>query len=279
MGEKFNIMRVDVELVLEQKAPKLAKKLPRFLVRYLKRIVHQDEINEMLSQYGHLDPINFIRQALAYMGVSYRIEGLENIHEGERYLFASNHPFGGMDGLMLAEKISSKLGDVRSISNDILMAVEPLRPIFLPVNKHGRQSREAARIFDECFASDVPIQTFPAGLCSRKIKGEIVDLEWKTNFVKKAIQHKRNVVPVYVEGRLSNFFYNLSNIRTRLGIKANVEMLYLVNEMFKQKGKEFCLTIGKPIPYTLLEEMGSAHKASEYVRAASYAMAKNVEQK
>lgn len=256
---------------MAQKAPNV--RVPGFLVRYLKRIVHQDEINEMLAQYGHLDPIEFIRQALNYMGVSYYAEGLENVKEGGRYLFASNHPFGGMDGLMLAERVSSKLGDIRSISNDILMAVEPLRPIFLPVNKHGRQSREGARIFDECFASEVPIQTFPAGLCSRRIKGQITDLEWKSNFVKKAIQYQRDVVPVYVEGRLSNFFYRLANVRKALGIKINVEMLYLVNEMFKQKGKTFRLTIGKPIPYGKLAEIGDVHKATEYVRTTVYAMA------
>lgn len=265
--------RIDVEEVLAQKAPKLARRVPRFLINYLKKIVHQDELNEILANFGPLDPIEFIRKALDYMGVSYYAEGLENIEPGHRYLFAGNHPFGGMDGLMVAERVSSKLGDVRSVSNDILMVVEPLRPILLPVNKHGRQSREGARIFEECFASDVPIQTFPAGLCSRKIKGVVTDLEWKTNFVKKAIQYERDVVPVHTEGELSKRFYRIHRFRQIFGIKANIEMLYLVDEMFRQKGKNFKVSFGKPISYLELKEMGSHRQMTEYVRSKVYELA------
>ena len=250
------------------------KRLPNWPDVYLKKIVHQDEINEILTNFGPLEPIEFIRKALDYMGVSYYAEGLENIEPGCRYLFAGNHPFGGMDGLMVAERVSSKLGDVRSVSNDILMVIEPLRPILLPVNKHGRQSREGAKIFDECFASDVPIQTFPAGLCSRKIKGVVTDLEWKTNFVKKAIQYERDVVPVHTEGHLSKRFYRIHRFRQIFGIKANIEMLYLVDEMFRQKGKNFKVSFGKPISYLELKEMGNYRQMTEYVRSKVYELAK-----
>ncbi|MBQ5931923.1 MAG: acyltransferase [Tidjanibacter sp.] len=267
------MLKVDVEQVLAQKAPKLAKRLPRFLINYLKKIVHQDEINEILADFGPLDPIEFIRSALNYMGVSYYAEGLENIKPGGRYLFAGNHPFGGMDGLMVAERVSSVLGDVRSVSNDILMVVEPLRPILLPVNKHGRQSREGAKIFEDCFASDVPIQTFPAGLCSRKIKGKVTDLEWRTNFVKKAIQYDRTIIPVHTEGSLSKRFYRIHRFRQIFGIKANLEMLFLVDEMFRQKGKNFKISFGKPIGVEELKAQGTPRQMTEYVRSKVYEMA------
>lgn len=264
---------IDIEKVLESKAPGLARKLPRFVIKYLKRIVHEDDLNHIIPTYFHLPPYEFIKGALGYMGVSYHATGLEKIDPNGRYLFASNHPFGGMDGMMLAELISTHLGDVRFISNDILMVVEPLRPIMIPVNKHGRQSREGADAFNAAFNSDIPMLTFPAGLCSRRIKGKITDLEWKTNFVKKAIASERDIIPVHCEGKLSNFFYNLSNIRKRLGVKANLEMLYLVDEMFKQKGKDFNITFGAPISYKLLKDM-PLREAVEYVRKESYALAK-----
>ena len=264
---------IDIEKVLESKAPGLARKLPRFVIKYLKRIVHEDDLNHIIPTYFHLPPYEFIKGALGYMGVSYHATGLEKIDPNGRYLFASNHPFGGMDGMMLAELISTHLGDVRFISNDILMVVEPLRPIMIPVNKHGRQSREGADAFNAAFNSDIPMFTFPAGLCSRRIKGKITDLEWKSNFVKKAIASERDIVPVHCEGKLSNFFYNLSNIRKRLGVKANLEMLYLVDEMFKQKGKDFNITFGAPISYRLLKDM-PLREAVEYVRKESYALAK-----
>lgn len=266
-------MKIDVEQVLAQKAPKLAKRLPRFLLNYLKKIVHQQELNEILTDFGPLPPIEFIKKALEYMGVSYYAEGMENIVPGKRYLFVSNHPFGGMDGLMIAELIASTMGSVMSISNDILMAVEPLRPIFLPVNKHGHQSREGARLFDECFASDVPIQTFPAGLCSRKINGVVTDLEWKTNFTKKAIQYKRDIIPIHVEGCLSKRFYRIHRFRQIFGIKANLEMLFLVDEMFRQKGKTFKITFGKPIPYQEMQAKGSPREMTEFIRSKVYEMA------
>lgn len=268
-------MHVDVEKVLADKAPKLAKKLPRFLIRYLKKIVHQDEINHIMGHYGQMEPYEFIHNALEFMGVSWHIVGMENIPKDGRYLFASNHPFGGMDGIILASEVIAHLGDVRSISNDILMVLEPLAPILLPVNKHGAQSRVAAEIFENTFASNTPIQTFPAGLCSRRIKGKITDLEWKTNFVKKAIQHNRHIVPVHFEGRLSNRFYNIYRFRQIFGIKANIEMLYLVDEMFRQRGKDFEVRIGTPISPEELKAVGNPRQQTEYVRAKSYALAPN----
>lgn len=266
-------MQIDIEQVLASKAPKLAKKLPRFLVRFLIKIVHQQEINEILAKHGSLPPFEFIRAALSDMGVTWKVEGMERVPKEGRYIFASNHPFGGMDGVILAQEIEKHLGDAKSISNDLLLFVEPLRPIFLPVNKHGRQSREAAKVFEETFASDTPIQTFPAGLCSRRIKGEVVDLEWHTNFVKKALQHNRTIVPVYVEGTLSNRFYNISNFRKFFGIKANIEMLFLVDEMFKQKGKHIVIHIGEPIAPEKLEGMATPQERCEFVRSKVYEMA------
>lgn len=267
-------MQIDIEKVLASKAPKLAKKLPRFLIRYLIKIVHQEELNQILATHGHLPAAEFIRAALGDMGVTWRVEGMERVPREGRYIFSSNHPFGGMDGVILAQEIDKYFGkDVRSISNDLLLFVEPLRPIFLPVNKHGKQSREAARIFEETFAGDIPIQTFPAGLCSRRIKGEITDLEWHPSFVKKAVQHKRDVVPVYVEGKLSNRFYNLANIRKFFKIKANIEMLYLVDEMFKQKGKHIVIHIGEPVSWEKLAAMESKKEMTEYMRRRTYELA------
>lgn len=266
-------MQIDVEKVLASKAPKLAKKLPRFLIRYLKKIVHQEELNQILATHGELPPVEFIRAALKDMGVTWRVEGMERVPKEGRYIFASNHPFGGMDGVIIGSEIHKHLGDVRIISNDILMFVEPLKPIFLPVNKHGKQSRVAAKAFDEAFASEVPIQTFPAGLCSRRIGGQITDLKWHNSFVKKAIQHRRDVVPVYVEGRLSRRFYRISTWRKRLGIKMNIEMLYLVDEMFKQKGKHIAIHVGSPVSVNELESIATPKERTAHIRSLVYALA------
>ena len=231
--------KIDIGAVLRQKAPRLARWIPRPVVNWLRRTIHESEINHILEHYWSLPPQEFIRACFREWQVTYSIEGLDKLAPGGRYLFASNHPFGGMDGMMLADKLIDRFGDARVVVNDLLMYLEPLRPLWIPVNKHGAQSASYARKFDEEFFGDLPVLTFPAGLCSRPNGGEVTDPEWKISFLKKAYASQRQIVPVFVEGRLSKFFYRVYRIRKALGVKFNIEMLWLPDEMFSQKGRHF----------------------------------------
>ena len=269
--------KISIRQILKEKKPALAPFVPGFVTGYLERAVHMDKINYTFEHFGSYPPLDFIRSTLQYMNVSYDIEGLENISPSGRYVFASNHPFGGMDGMMLAEKIGRHFGDVRVIVNDILMNLPPLKPIFIPVNKFGSQSGQAAQAFSDAFASDLPILTFPAGLCSRKINGRVQDSEWKTSFVKRAVASRRDIVPTFVEGQLSDFFYRLSSWRKKIGLKLNVEMLYLPDEMFSQAGRHFTIYIGKPIPWQSLSSMGSLRAQTEEIRRRVYALSSSAE--
>mgnify|MGYP000762792724 CR=1 FL=1 len=269
-------LTVDLEKVIRDKNPALARLLPRFVVAYLKRTIHQDEINRILQAYSHLEPIPFIRAALADMGIRYRAVGLEKLPREGRYLFASNHPFGGMDGMMLADKLIDRFGDARVVVNDLLMYLEPLRPLWIPVNKHGAQSASYARKFDEEFFGDLPVLTFPAGLCSRPNGGEVTDPEWKISFLKKAYASQRQIVPVFVEGRLSKFFYRVYRIRKALGVKFNIEMLWLPDEMFSQKCRHFRIVVGDPIPVAELQRFGSLHEQALEVRKKAYFLEKTL---
>ncbi len=266
--------QIDLDAILQSKAPKASRYVPRFVVNYLKRIIHQRELNEAMARGWNSSPQEFIHIAFEILDVKYTIEGLDKLDPKGRYLFASNHPFGGMDGMMLADKLIDHFGDARVIVNDLLMHMEPLRPLWIPVNKHGSQSSDYARRFEEELYGELPVLTFPAGLCSRRKGGEVKDLAWRTNFIKKAHQTHREVVPIFVEGELSNFFYRLSNLRTGLGIKFNVEMLYLVDEMFKQKGRTFSIRVGDPIPLSELQGVGTLREQTDYVREKAYALKK-----
>lgn len=272
-----DILQVDLDKVIADKNPRLARLLPRFLKRYLKRIIHQDEINHVLRSFSHQTPVEFIRSTLSYMEISYRAVGLEQLSDQGRYLFVSNHPFGGMDGMMLCDELDKRFGSGRIIVNDILMNLKPLAPLFIPVNKHGRQNSDYLRFFREALASDDQIATFPAGLCSRRIDGKVCDTKWKSSFVKNAIESHRDIVPVFFEGRLSNFFYNLSSLRKRLGIKANIEMIYLPDEMFSQHGRHFDIHFGAPVPWQELAAAGSASQNALRIREMVYAMAPKTE--
>jgi len=267
--EKF----IDIEKVIAGKSPRLLKSLPRFIIRYLKRIIHQDEMNLFISEYGHKQGVEFIDEVLRVMGVTYTVEGIENIDPNGRYLFASNHPLGGLDGMILIHLLGQKYPEIKFPVNDLLMNVKQLQSVFIPVNKHGAQSSQNARMIEEAYASSTQILYFPAGLCSRKQKGGIKDLEWKKSFITKAVKHKRDIVPVYFSGRNSNFFYNLSRLRGFFGIKANLEMLYLVDEMFKQKGKSITIRIGKPIPYNNFDSSKTPIDWASWVKERVYEMA------
>jgi len=269
--------RIDIEAVLKSKAPRAARWVPRPLIDYLRRIVHEREINEVLERAWELPPQAFIHEVFDCLEIDYTIEGLERLDPKGRYLFASNHPFGGMDGLMLADKLIDRFGDVRVVVNDLLMHIEPLRPLWVPVNKHGAQNAAYARRFDEAMYGELPVLTFPAGLCSRRRKGEVSDLEWKTSFVKRAYASQREIVPVFVEGRLSDFFYRLSNLRQALGIRFNVEMLYLADEMFRQRGRTFRIRVGEPIPMGELQAFDGLREQTDYIRKKAYFLAKTAE--
>lgn len=266
-----NPLTVDLDRVIADKSPRLARWLPKFATGYLKRVIHQDEINRILRLYSHLPPVEFIRVALKDMQISYESVGIEKLNPGTRFLFAGNHPFGGMDGLMLLDELDRRFGSGRIIVNDILMNIKPLAPLFIPINKHGRQNNVYAADLRQALQGEGQIATFPAGLCSRRVKGEVCDLPWKPSFIKNAIESERDVVPVFFEGRLSNFFYGLSNLRKRFGIKANLEMAWLVDELFRQRGKHFRIVFGEPVPWqTLAKESPAAQSVG--IRRKVYAL-------
>lgn len=268
--------QIDIGAVLADKAPRLARWMPRPMVDWLRRTVREREINHILAEYWTLPPQEFIRACFHDWDVSYSIQGLDRLDPKGRYLFVANHPFGGMDGMMLADKLIDRFGDVRVVVNDLLMHVEPLRPLWLPVNKHGSQNADYARRMEEAFFGDVPILTFPAGLCSRRIDGRVADTQWKTNFLKKVYASQRQVVPLFVEGRLSNFFYRLDRCRKALGVKFNIEMLWLPDEMFSQAGKHFRMVAGEPIAVSELQSLGSLREQTEYIRKKTYFLEKTL---
>jgi putative hemolysin len=264
--------RIDVENVLFAKNPGLAKAVPGFVINYLKKIVHQDELNVFLDKFGHLKDSELIAAGLSHFEIKFSVKGTENIPESGRYIFVSNHPLGGLDGLVFIYELSKHFPDLKFPVNDILTNIKNLSGIFLPVNKHGLQAREAAIMIEEAYASDSQILYFPAGLCSRKKSGVIRDLKWHKSFITKSIQYKRNIVPAFFSGRNSNFFYNLANFRKMLGVKANIEMLYLADEMFKQKDKEIQLVFGKQIPWETFDNNKSAPEWADWVKTRSYAL-------
>jgi len=264
--EKF----IDIREVIRKKNPTLAKIAP--VIYFLKRLIHEDEVNRIIYDYRDRQGLDFVRSIIEDLKVTYSMEGLERIPAGGRYIFASNHPLGGFDGLVLMDAIGTIFPEISFIVNDLLLNIKNFEPIFVPVNKHGRQSTEYAQKIDETYSGNAQVLYFPAGLCSRKTDGQIADPKWNKNFIQKSIQYERDVIPVYFEGRNSNFFYNLANFRKKLGIKANLEMTFLVNEFFKQKGKKFHLKFGAPVAHATFDKSQNYNYWVELIREKVYSM-------
>jgi 1-acyl-sn-glycerol-3-phosphate acyltransferase len=264
---------VNIRQVFHNKNPHLAAILPGFVYRYLEKIVHQRDLNDFLSRFGDKYGIDFVRAAIKDFNVTVEIKGAENIPPDSRCIYACNHPLGGFDGILLMDVMSRYFTEFKFLSNDILMNIVNLTPIFLPINKHGKQATESAGLLHEAYLSGTQIVTFPSGLVSRYINKQVMDLEWKKNFINKAVHYKRDIVPVHFTGRNSNFFYRLYRIRKFFGIKTNLEMFYLVDETYKHRNDKLTVTFGKKIPYTTFDNSKTPLQWAKWVKEQVYGLA------
>lgn len=259
-------LHVDVEATLRSRLPKkYSRFIPDFAVRWLERTICQDELNGILDRTRGKKGAEFCNAVLEDLGITYSVNGDTNLPVSGRAVFVSNHPLGALDGIAMIDFIAKRYGsDVKFVVNDILMAVKPLDNVFLPVNKHGKQSRRSSSGIDTCLAGDSPVIIFPAGLVSRKQKEGIKDLNWQKMFINKAIQSQRDIIPIHFGGRNSSFFYNFAKLRTKLRLKFNIEMIYLPREIFRSRGARFDITVGKPVQWQSLA--GGSKAAAEASR-------------
>lgn len=271
------LLKIDIKSILNARIPKKKRRwIPPFLIVAIEKLIRQNELNEILEATLPSQGSEFSRRVLDHLNIKLEVKGLENLTDGKRYMFASNHPLGGLDGMALITVLGAKYGDehIRFLVNDMLMNVTPLKEIFLPINKFGQQGKDNARIINEKMKSDSQIFQFPAGLCSRlNDAGEIVDLDWQKSFVTKAQEFKRDIVPVYFEGQNSRKFYRTARWRKKLGIKFNLEQILLPSELCRSKGSCYRIIFGKPIPYQSLETLGSNSKQiAQNIKQKSYSL-------
>jgi len=265
---------LDIEEILRSKMGKKARWVPRPLVSWLKHIAHEDFLNKFIWDARDLTGTPWLVDCLKYLEVKIEVEGLENLpdkNDGRNYTFVSNHPLGGIDGVAIGSVIGQHYDDrFRYLVNDLLMNLPGLAPLCIPINTTTKKSRSFPQIVEEGFKGDHHILMFPAGLCSRRRNGVIHDLPWKKTFITKSVETQRDVVPLYFEGRNSNFFYRLSNISDRYVKKINIAMLFLVDEMYKNRGQTFRIKIGKPIPWQTFDHTKTAAEWAQVVEDEVY---------
>lgn len=265
---------IDLDRIIRDKMGTKARYVPSVAVRWLKHIIHQDEVNRFLWESRDKKGTEWLEECTRYLDMTLDIEGLENLpdkNDGRLYTFVSNHPLGGVDGVALGAIIGRHYdGRFRYLVNDLLMNLPGLAPLCIPINKTGKQSRSFPEMVEAGFSGDNHILMFPAGICSRKIDGQIHDLPWKKTFITKSVETKRDIVPIHFGGRNSDFFYGLANVCKALHIKFNIAMLFLVDEMYKNVHKSFRVAIGKPIPWQTFDKSKTAMEWAKYVQDMVY---------
>ena len=271
-------LQFDLRAILREKAPKVH--IPDFLIRYLERIVHVKQMNAFLRKYPDLEGYDLIRRVLdEELCCTASIDGIENIPtDGKPVIFVSNHPLGGLDGMIIAQMIHESRKEKRELKvivNELLMFIKPIAGLWAPVNKTGSLSKEQVLQQQAMWESETDVLTSPAGACSRLQRinhvWSIQDLEWQKNFIQRAREYQRDIVPIYFEGKNSRFFYALAYIRKLLRIPFNIEMLYLVDEMYGARGKHFRVHVLPPIPYTTFDNSKTPKQWAQYVKSIVYA--------
>ncbi len=274
MGE-ITEKTINIEQILKNKMGTKAKWVPQFLVSYLKRIAHQDDVNAFL--YDARDKVGtpWLEATVKYLQMTLVLEGEENLpskDDGRLYTFVSNHPLGGIDGVALGSIIGQHYDSrFRYLVNDLLMYLPGLAPLCIPINKTGKASRDFPALVKAGFESNYHMLMFPAGLCSRRHHGVIKDIPWTKTFITKSVATHRDIVPIHFEGKNSDFFYHLANFSDRC-LPFNLAMLYLVDEMYKNVGKTFHITFGKPIPWQTFDKSRTPMEWAKFVQETVYSL-------
>ncbi len=266
---------IDVEKILKEDNPKIYKKSPRFVINFFKKILHEDELNELSEFSKDHHGIDYLPKVIKYFNIKIDVKGLDNFPENGRCMFTANHHLGFLDGTVFAYLVSQRYNALKVIGNEAFAYVPNMRPILASVNVFGKNSREYIDDLRKLYASDVPINTFPAGIVARIENGKIQDKKWTKSFIARAIANKRDVVPVMFFEKNSRFFYNLYRIRTFFGIKINLELTFLMNEIFKRKNSTVKVKIGKPIPWQTFDKSKTHVEWAQEVRKHVYKLEHN----
>ena len=270
---KKNFKPINIRDLFIDKNPKLARWIPGFVYRQLSRMLRIDFMNDpILYNHGYKKDVDFARASIDAFNVSLEVRGREHLPKEGRFIFVANHPLGGFDGMMIISELSRSFPRLKVLVNDLLTNVKNMDGIFVPINKHGAQAMDNVRRINAIFESDEQVMSFPAGLVSRRKKGVIRDVPWQKSFISKAKQTERDIIPIHVTGRCSNFFYNLAKTRKFLGIKTNIEMFFLPNESYKHRNKHFVITFGKPIPYQTFDKRFTPVQWASHVQDYTYSM-------
>lgn len=245
---------VNIQREISLKFPSLLKlpfiiKKPIFEI--IKRIIHENEINNFLQSKEKLSPFDFIDAVLEYFNFSYKVSSnqIENIPPSGRVIIIANHPLGALDALSLIHLIQKVRSDVRVVANDVLAQIDQLKPILLSIDAFGlKTSKETIEQIYTSLDSEQAVIIFPAGEVSRARPAGVKDTKWHKGFLKFALKKNTPILPIHIKAKNSTLFYTLSTLNKKLSATL------LPHEMFNKKNKNLEFNIGEIIPFKSFKE-------------------------
>ena len=239
---------IDIQKEIEKKFPKIKEKenfLKKSLFKIAKKIVHEDSINQFLSQNSHLKGFEFVDAVLDYFDFDYTASSndFQNIPTSGKVVIIANHPLGGLDALCLLRLISQVRKDVKIVANDFLAGFEALNSLLIPIDNYKiRQSKNDIKKIYEALNNEEAVIIFPAGEVSRATTKGIKDPVWNKGFLSFAQNTNSPILPIFLDAKNSKTFYTISVINKTFST------LLLSHEMFKKKSKRINIKIGQIIP-------------------------------
>ena len=241
----------------------------------LMKILKISTLNKIYNKNKHLSDVVFLNAILDDLKIKFEIpeEDLKRLPKDGAYITISNHPLGGIDGVLLLKMMLEREPNFKIIANFLLHRIEPLKKYILPVNpfENHNDAKSSVIGIKETFrhlSDGKPLGIFPAGEVSTYKAGKLmVDKPWEEGAIKVIRKAQVPVVPIYFHAKNSRFFYLLSKIHGTL------RTAKLPSELFSQKHRAIKVRIGKPISVAEQNEYASIEEYSDFLRRKTYRLA------
>ncbi|MFT5083341.1 MAG: putative hemolysin [Lentisphaeria bacterium] len=244
---------INIERAITEKFPGFSRTsnlIRKPTISFLKKLLHEDDINEFLSANKDAWGLEFIDRIFDYFNFSYTVSARDraNIPALGKVVIFANHPIGSLDGLAIVKLVSEVRSDVRIVANDVLSHFTALEDLIIPLdNMAGGGARKSYKRILESLENEHAVIVFPAGEVSRAHPTGVKDTRWRPGFLYFAKKSKAPLLPIHINAKNSLLFYSASMVFKPFGTAL------LAREMFNKKSTNIRFSVGECISSSHLE--------------------------
>ncbi|MDP4963538.1 MAG: lysophospholipid acyltransferase family protein [Salibacteraceae bacterium] len=239
-----------------------------------------ERVNSVYQKAQSSSSLEFIDKVFAELNIKFEVseKDLANIPKTGAFITVSNHPYGGIDGLILLRILSQERSDYKLMANFLLQKVVPLKSQFVSVNPFdsdisAKSSLKGIKQTLKHLSEGAPLGIFPAGEVSSIHNGSVTDKQWNDSVIKLIKKAEVPVIPIFFSGGNSIFFHLLGLINPKL------RTIKLPSELLNKKNKTIEVRIGKPISVKEQSQFEDNEKFGRYLRSKTYAQGSAIEVK